>query len=116
MTLEARIKAALSDIAADIAALQQQGGGALPTWQSATVDLAGGGERRSVFVEVPGMLPTQTVEVQRSTTPAPGKGSDEHLAEPAVLSGFTSFDGFWLLVMAQGCTVAGPMNINFRVT
>jgi hypothetical protein len=118
MTLESRIKEALTAIGTDVKALQQAGGGggSLPPWQTATVDLGGTAERRSVFVPVAGMVPTAMVEVQRSTAPAPGKGSDEHLAEPAVLTGFAWTDGFWLLVMAQSCTIGGSMNINYRVT
>jgi hypothetical protein len=89
---------------------------ALPPWQTATLDLATPAERKSVFVAVAGMVATQSVDVQRSAIPAPGKGSDEHLAEPAVLQAFAWTDGFWLLVMAQGCTVGGQMTINYRVT
>ena len=117
MTLESRIKDFATAVATDIRGLQQAGGGggSLPAWQNATSNVGGACEQKSLFVPVIGMVATQTVDVQRSTTPATGKGTDEHLAEPAVLTAFAQAGGFWLLVMAQGCTVAGPMNIKYRV-
>jgi hypothetical protein len=92
------------------------GGSGSAPWQTASVDLGLPAPVKSVFVPVPGMTAAQVVEVQRSTTPADGKGSDEHLAEPAVLAGFAETDGFNLQIMAQRCTLGGPMNINYRVS
>jgi hypothetical protein len=142
--LETRLKAALTAIAHDIKALFTRslpaggavghvltktaagdwqfgwsapsgGGGGGSPWQTALVDLGRPAQVKSVFVSVPGMTAAQVVEVQRATTPATGKGSDEHLAEPAVLAGFAETDGFNLQIMAQGCTVGGAMSINYRV-
>jgi hypothetical protein len=92
------------------------GGGSLPAWQTVEVNLATPEQTKTVFVPVPGMTAAQKIEVMRSTLPATGKGSDEHLAEPATLAAFAETGGFQLQVMAQGCTVGGSMNINYRVT
>jgi hypothetical protein len=118
MTLEDRIKDVLNAIGADVKALQQAGGGggSLPPWQAVTVDLGAPAALRFVFVLVPGMTPADTIEVMRSSAPAPGKGTDEHKAEPVALAAYAAAGGFELVVQALGCTIGGPMTINYRVT
>lgn len=87
-----------------------------PSWDLVEVDLGAPAIRQKLFVPVVGMTGDQRVEVLRSATPATGKGSDEHEAEPAALAAFAKAGGFDLIVIGLQTSIGGSMNISYRVS
>lgn len=140
MSLETRIKDALTAIGADIKALfgralptggiagqalvktgaadfavgWQNIGGSAPAWSSVEIDLGPPARQCKIFVPVPGMTAAAVVEAARAVAPATGKGSDEHEAEPVSMAAFPRTDGFDLIVAGIGTSIGGPMNIHYR--
>jgi hypothetical protein len=89
---------------------------AAPGWSTVEVELGAPQTRSKVFVPVAGLTQASRVEVLRSATPATGKGSDEHEAEPAALAAYATQDGFMLHVIGLGTSIGGPINIQYRVS